>query len=161
MFDLRKNIPEFFSEVQGLSEIPDKFLHSQEYIEENFVDGFLSLGYDQNKFSTYDADQELIDYLRPLFNHDIAVRYQIIRNSVGPHKDVDTGGIVNKLMYVYEPGGNLVPTSWWTKEGWKDSKQITSVLTKKNSWYNIRIDKPHAVVGIENTRLTIVVSIKN
>ena len=109
-----------------LPEIPDHLLFKTiDEIRDN-----CEVIYDAYMYKTYQAPQELYDFMRPLQGkpkvHDnfsdimrmyvadvLQIRYQVMTEQLPIHMDADSRGITHVLNYHIDTGGDDVKTRWW------------------------------------------------
>ena len=73
--------------------------------------------------------------------------FQFMTGDLPIHKDNVT---LNKFVYVIEPGGLNVVTSFYTED---HSTQLESIVLETHKWYILKVDTPHDVSGIEPGKL--------
>mgnify|MGYP007072273259 FL=1 len=110
-------------------------------------------GVKATKYSLHTATKELEDFLRPYFDNDVNIAFQLITDELPIHKDY---GRTNCYNYILKSGGD-VSTVWYDD----DLKEIDRVTFPTHIWHNINVDKFHNVVGVDSTRIAISVWAKD
>ena len=110
-------------------------------------------GVKATKYSLHTATKELEDFLRPYFDNDVNIAFQLITDELPIHKDY---GRTNCYNYILKSGGD-VSTVWYDD----DLKEIDRVAFPTHIWHNINVDKFHNVVGVDSTRIAISVWAKD
>ena len=110
-------------------------------------------GVKATKYSLHTATKELEDFLRPYFDNDVNIAFQLITDELPIHKDY---GRTNCYNYILKSGGD-VSTVWYND----DLKEIDRVTFPTHIWHNINVDKFHNVVGVDSTRIAISVWAKD
>ena len=100
-------------------------------------------------YGLYDCENELTDFLKYLFPECTSFRYQLLRNGVPKHVDVDRVICYN---YILQAGGSNVETVWW--DG--DNELYRTCLPEKK-WHKINVTTEHSIENIETERLAITV----
>ena len=100
-------------------------------------------------YGSFLAGPELHEFLQPIFQKPITVRYQIISQDRPYH--IDACVQTFKYNFVYETGGDEVKTIWQT--GLKPFE----ITCKKNTWYKLNVKVPHCVKDVESQRLSITI----
>jgi hypothetical protein len=110
-------------------------------------------GVKATKYSLHTVTKELKDFLKPYFDNDVNIAFQLITDELPVHKDY---GRTNCYNYIIKSGGN-VSTVWYDD----NLKEIDRVIFPKHIWHNINVETFHNVVGINNTRIAISVWTKD
>ena len=110
-------------------------------------------GVKSSKYTLHNATKELEDYLKPYFNSDVNIAFQLITYDLPVHKDYGRTSCYN---YIIKSGGN-VSTVWYDK----DIKEIERVNFPTHMWHNINVETFHNVVDIDSTRIAISVWYKD
>lgn len=103
------------------------------------------------------TDQALLDYIQQFFNFDVKNNsyYQIIKEGVATHIDVDRSIIYN---YLIDTGGNDVYTVWYQEDKITENYRIKIPV---NVWHKLDVTTYHSVLGITGNRIAITVFEKN
>jgi len=100
-------------------------------------------------YGIYSCENELINFLKPLFPKCDTFRYQILKNGIPKHVDVDRAIVYN---YIIQSGGNNVQTVWW-----KNDKEFYRIIVPEKRWYKSDVSIAHSIENIENERVIITV----
>jgi len=128
----------------------------------------------QATYSTHDVSSELYDFLRPHFNRDIQIRYQVMKRQLPIHIDAHAKNVSHVFNYVLLTGGDSVRTRWWKmpKEkqlmflpnahydicmGDKQDKEqlLQERIIPPKQWHKLRVDIPHDISKIDSPRIGI------
>lgn len=110
-------------------------------------------GVKASKYTLHNATKALEDFLRPYFDKDANIAFQLITDELPVHKDYGRTSCYN---YIIKSGGD-VSTVWYD-----DSvKEIERVNFPTYTWHNINVETFHNVVGIDRTRIAITVWTKD
>ena len=139
--------------VNNLPTIPNYLIKDLDIIE-TYTDLFLKK---TNKYigvySSYEANEDLSNYISQLFEYSVFVRYQVIKKSLPIH--IDKAKVSKKLNYIIDTGGN-VKTRWWSSV--EEPRQMLSEYQQKvNTWYNLDIHTPHDITIPDRPRISITV----
>jgi hypothetical protein len=104
-------------------------------------------GVKATKYSLHDVTKELDNFLRPYFNNDVNIAYQLITDELPIHKDY---GRTNCYNYIINTGGD-VSTVWYDD----NLQEIERVVFPTYTWHNINVETFHNVIGIDSTRIAI------
>ena len=122
----------YCEEISDLPIIPSHLIKDLKTIE-SYKDLFLKK---TNKYSgiysSYESNTDLSDYIQQFFDHQVLVRYQVIKKSLPVH--VDKANVSNKLNYIIDPGGD-VKTRWWSSVE-EPRKIISEYKQLINRWYD-------------------------
>ena len=143
----------YCEEISDLPIIPSHLIKDLKTIE-SYKDLFLKK---TNKYSgiysSYESNTDLSDYIQQFFDHQVLVRYQVIKKSLPVH--VDKANVSNKLNYIIDPGGD-VKTRWWSSVE-EPRKIISEYKQLINRWYRLDIHTPHDISMPPNPRISITV----
>lgn len=93
-------------------------------------------------------NQELLSFLKDIFECDFFCSFQLLKNGIAIHKDIDRTECIN---YIIDPGGNSAALNLYD-----DNKNITlSEQIPACKWHWIDVSRYHGVTGITNTRYSI------
>jgi hypothetical protein len=107
---------------------------------------------DYKYFQQYKIDNRLLlDFIQQFFSFDVSQRsfYQVIKNGIERHVDVDRSTAYNFLI---DSGGSDVYTIWY------DSSRINEVYKIKipvKIWHKLDVSVCHGLEGITDTRIAI------
>lgn len=104
-------------------------------------------GVKATKYSLHNVTKELDNFLRPHFNNDVNINYQLITDELPIHKDY---GRTNCYNYIIKTGGD-VSTVWYDD----NLQEIERVVFPTHTWHNINVETFHNVIGIDSTRIAI------
>lgn len=110
-------------------------------------------GVKANKYTLHTATKELEKFLRPYFDSNVNIAFQLITDELPIHKDYGRTSCYN---YIIESGGN-VSTVWYDD----NMKEINRVNFPTHVWHNINVEIFHNIVGIDSTRIAITVWTKD
>jgi hypothetical protein len=110
-------------------------------------------GVKASKYTLHNATKELEDFLRPYFDNDANIAFQVITDELPVHKDYGRTSCYN---YIIKSGG-AVSTVWYDD----NLKEIDRVVFPTHVWHNINVEKFHNVVGVDSTRIAISVWTKD
>lgn len=110
-------------------------------------------GVKASKYTLHNATKELEDFLRPYFDNDANIAFQVITDELPVHKDYGRTSCYN---YIIKSGGN-VSTVWYDD----DVKEIDRVVFPEYVWHKINVEKFHNVIGIDCTRIAISVWVRD
>ena len=99
------------------------------------------------KYSLHDVTKELDNFIRPYFNNDVNIAYQLITDELPIHKDY---GRTNCYNYIINTGGD-VSTVWYDD----NLQEIERVVFPTHVWHNINVETFHNVIGLDSTRIAI------
>lgn len=99
------------------------------------------------KYSLHDVTKELDNFIRPYFNNDVNIAYQLITDELPIHKDY---GRTNCYNYIINTGGD-VSTVWYDD----NLQEIERVVFPTHIWHNINVETFHNVIGLDSTRIAI------
>lgn len=102
---------------------------------------------ESKKYTLHTATQELQDFLRPYFDSNFEIAFQIISNELPIHKDY---GRTNCYNYVIKSGGD-VSTVWYDD----NLNEIDRIIFLENSWHNINVSTFHNVKNLTSTRVAV------
>jgi hypothetical protein len=143
---------EYFEKI-NLPKIPNELISSIVEIE-TFRNFFPNKAF-SHTYASYEVPDRLCTFLRRYFEHDICVRYQVIKNKLPVHIDK---GTTEKINYIIDPGGKEVKTRWW--DNLSNPKHIVcESILEKNEWYYLNVSLPHDITEIVSPRISI--TIKN
>ena len=133
-----------------IPQIPDSIINPTEEeirkIPNRFAE-FPSDGVKARKYTLHTATQELEDFLKPYFDNDVNIAFQLITDDLPLHKDY---GRTNCYNYIIKTGGD-VSTVWYDDQ----AKEIDRVIFPTRVWHNIDVTKFHNVVGLTSTRIAV------
>ena len=98
-------------------------------------------------YGLYDCENELIDFLKSLFPKCTSFRYQLLRDGIPKHVDVDRVMCYN---YILQSGGVNVETVWWDND-----KEIYRTRLPEKKWHKINVSTEHSIENIETERVAI------
>jgi hypothetical protein len=104
-------------------------------------------GVKATKYSLHDVTKELDNFIRPYFNNDVNIAYQLITDELPIHKDY---GRTNCYNYIINTGGD-VSTVWYDD----NLQEIERVVFPTHIWHNINVETFHNVIGLDSTRIAI------
>lgn len=99
------------------------------------------------KYSLHDATFELQEFLKPYFDSNANIAFQLITQGLPIHKDY---GRTNCYNYIIETGGD-VSTVWYDD----NLNEIERTVFPTNVWHNINTSTYHTVVGVTGTRIAV------
>lgn len=134
-----------------IPKIPDHLINLTEEEIRNIPNKFD--GVKATKYTLHNVTKEIEDYLRPHFNSDVNIAFQLITDDLPVHKDYGRTSCYN---YIIESGGD-VSTVWYDN----NIKEIDRIKFPTHVWHNINVETFHNVVGINNTRIAISVWYKD
>ena len=184
MFKLIENIPQIPEElllynVEDITNRENTFLkefanNDQEATQMVYHDGKQQEIKVSDWYSTHDVSDEIYDFLRPHFDNDIQIRYQVIKKQLPIHIDVGSRSGLHVFNYVLLPGGDNVKTRWWKMpeekqlvlygEGTVDiafgEEQNKEQLLQESiflpeQWHKLRVDIPHDISKLDSPRVGI------
>jgi hypothetical protein len=135
--------------------IPNELISSLEEIEK-LKNCFPDKDFNHT-YASYEVPNELDKFLQNFFDYPIVVRYQVIKKKLPIHIDVNTKA---KFNYLIKSGGNQVTTRWWDDDK-NPTKKLQECEMKELEWYYLKVDVPHDISEIENTRISITIKINN
>ena len=100
-------------------------------------------------YGIYYCEDELTNFLKHLFPKCTNFRYQILRNGIPKHVDVDRATNYN---YILQAGGSNVETVWW-----KNDKEIYRTCLPEKKWHKFNVGIEHSIENIETERVGITV----
>ena len=143
----------YCEEISDLPIIPSHLIKDLKTIE-SYKDLFLKkTNKYSGSYSSYESNTDLSDYIQQFFDHQVLVRYQVIKKSLPVH--VDKANVSNKLNYIIDPGGD-VKTRWWSSVE-EPRKIISEYKQLINRWYRLDIHTPHDISMPTNPRISITV----
>ena len=104
-------------------------------------------GVTAKKYSLHAVTKELKNFLKPYFNSNVNIAFQLITGELPVHKDY---GRTNCYNYIIKTGGD-VDTVWYDN----DLKEIERVNFSAYRWHNINVETFHNVIGVDSTRIAI------
>ena len=107
-----------------------------------------------DNYTIHNVQEELKEYLQPLFPNYSNFRYQTLRGEIPVHKDWSRNIAIN---YVIDPGGDNAYTVWYEEDY---TTPIQDVKFPIQQWHEIRVDLYHNVTGITGQRFAITVANK-
>jgi hypothetical protein len=134
-----------YSYCSQIPQIPDEIINLTEDEIRKIPNKFN--GVKATKYSLHTATQELNDFLKPYFDNNVNIAFQLITDDLPLHKDY---GRTNCYNYIIKSGGD-VSTVWYDD----NAKEIDRVIFPTGVWHNINVTKFHNVVGINSTRIAI------
>lgn len=110
-------------------------------------------GVKASKYTLHAATKELEEFLRPYFDSDTNIAFQLITDELPIHKDYGRSSCYN---YIIKTGGG-VNTVWYDD----NLKEIDRVKFPTHIWHKINVETFHNVIGIDSTRIAISAWIKD
>ena len=141
----------YCEEIKHLPVIPNEVLKDLKTIE-TYKDLF-SIPNFSDTYCSYEANQELINFLENYFDSKIQVRYQVIKKALPIH--IDKVKLSTKLNYLLDTGGD-VKTRWWTSVD-EPREMLFEYSQKVNTWYKLNIQIPHDISAPSNFRVSVTV----
>ena len=86
-------------------------------------------------------------FLKSLFPKCTSFRYQLLRDGIPKHVDVDRVMCYN---YILQSGGVNVETVWWDND-----KEIYRTRIPEKKWHKINVTTEHSIENIETERVAI------
>ncbi len=126
-------------------------------------------------YSTHDAPIELYDFLRPHFESNIQIRYQVIKKQLPIHIDAHAKNVSHVFNYGLLTGGDSVKTRWWKMPKEKQLvfdgravdicmgdeqspyRLLQEIIIPPKRWHRLQVDIPHDISKIDTPRLGITV----
>ena len=140
-------------EEVDLPPIPDHLIKDLTTIE-TYKDHFNHTNKDyKGTYSSYSANEDLVEYLSQYFDHPITVRYQVIRRELPVHIDKTVQD--TKLNYIIDPAGD-VKTQWWTTAD-ETKELVEEHVLETGKWYKLNIKVPHSITSLLRERVSITV----
>ena len=110
-------------------------------------------GVKASKYTLHAATKELEEFIRPYFDSDTNIAFQLITDELPIHKDYGRSSCYN---YIIKTGGD-VSTVWYDD----DLTEISRTVFPTGVWHNIDTSTYHTVVGLTDTRIAISVWVKD
>lgn len=141
----------YFTKNNTLPKVPLALLNTLEEIE-TFKNCFLNKDF-AHTYASYEVPASLHLFLSNYFDYPICVRYQVIKNKLPVHTDINTN---SKLNYLLQTGGPTVKTRWWNDVN-NPTKIIQECKIKKFTWYNLTVNVPHDITEVISPRISITI----
>ena len=135
---------EFIFEIDFLPTVPTELIESLENIELRENASRLKI---PEAYASRYTSHELHNWAQSFFDYPIAIRWQIQYIDLPPHIDFDYAKTGFKYIYYVDLGGKDVRTCYYASTE-PDSKIIYEKTPVVNTWYSIKIDKPHGTIGL-------------
>jgi|ETNvirenome_6_85_1030632.scaffolds.fasta_scaffold00054_68 hypothetical protein len=103
----------------------------------------------KENYGIYFCEDELTDFLKPLFPECTCFRYQVLQPNIPRHIDYNRSSCYNYLLQL---GGDNVETVWW-----KNDKEIYRTCIPEKKWHKLDISIEHSIENIETERIAITV----
>lgn len=104
-----------------------------------------------DKYTIHECQDDLRDFLQPLFPSHTKFRYQTLREGVPVHID---RGRTEAINYLIETGGDNVSTVWYEYD-W--ATPFLEKVFEKNRWHALKVDIYHGVSSIKTCRYAITI----
>jgi hypothetical protein len=98
-------------------------------------------------YGIYYCEDELTNFLKHLFPECDNFKYQLLRNGIPKHVDVDRAINYN---YILQAGGNNVETVWWD-----NGKELYRTCLPEKKWHKFNASIEHSIENIETERVGI------
>jgi len=128
----------------NLPNIPPQVIDTIKFTKNDLAIARSDIGYKSSDAST----KILNEWAREYISKEIFLNYQLITNSVAIHKDESTK---SKLLYVIEPGGTDVLTSFYTDQAGTDL--LFKTIIQPFRWCIFETDVWHRVSNIDSDKL--------
>jgi len=106
-------------------------------------------------YDQFEVQKDVIDAITPQLDFDCHpdfIRYQVIRRGIPKHTDAKRYGVIN---YLIKAGGDFVYTHWYDD----NDNIIETQIVEENSWYKMRTDIDHRIIGMTSDRLMLSISL--